>query len=679
MRVQELLTHEVNGSALRGRVRVGVSDWIERLNQTLTGGSRPGALAESYESSIAHYASRRASPLLGEEVVRAWYDALYYTSIERQFRIGSDHHGLEDETTRFLKDLGTTESQPGRDVRDVLAIIKSTKFGTGRGVIAKQLLAAKNLGAGLRADLFTELARMHSNGNRGDVEAEPAFIALLDTRPTQRFQAGLIALFVTGDPMRRELYLGSAIEAAPNGVKPGYVSYFASITGDTGQLRRLIDRPELSPYDRAWAAIYLAQAGDTQGADRGFERLFRETDYSEFYSAWAGMMNERRDWKAKERVARDWLDKHPDRDIRHAYYSASLGDALEQQGRYAEAWTIVEPDIEVWSANILEEAVSLHQRLGRVKESDDLGRQMVQRYPGAWTRSGYAVVLWRQKRWADAAALFDPKLAAYSADEWDEHVPGDMATSFEHSPDDMASAAGALVAAGVPTDRLNQLVTKLREGGHAALAFAAANEICKRHPLKNDPDTAQEHIEAYRALAAWKGQPFAIRWLRERLTDQDALQVASILFENREDEAVLALADFAPRVRTDEMQVFLAGAVTRLRLPDSDPRVVALRNEVVAQKYDPAALHAVTRYFLGLMDEKDFITWAKEPWARSSVLYAIGLKSAAAGDYDRGLRYMLAARHVAFGSPPQAWAEVMLGHWNHESGTWRDIVARRIL
>lgn len=638
-----------------------------------------GPAAARVQKLLTHDAARSATPLIGEDVMRAWHDALYYTSIERQFRVASDQQASEDRTAAFLQHLGTTDSQPGCDVRNLLAIIKTMTFNSGRGVLAKQLLAAKSLGAGLRADLFTDLARMHSD-NRGDLEAEPAIMALLDTRPTQRFEAGLITLFVTGDPMRRELYLGSAIEAAPNSVKPGYVSYFASITGDKEQLRRLIDRTDLSPYDRATAAIYLANNGDPEGADRGFERLFRETDYREFYSAWAGMMNKRRDWKAKERVARDWLDKHPDRDIEHAYYAASLGDALEHQGRYAEAWAIVEPDIDVWSANIIEEAASLHQRLGRVKESDDLGQQLVKRYPGAWTRSGYAVVLWRQKRWGDAAALFNPKLADYSASEWDEHVPDDMAASFEHAPvEDMAAAAGALADAGVDTNRLDRLVSRLMEIGHPELAFAAADEICKRIPLKNEPDSAQHRVDAYRALAAWKGQPAAIQWLREPLTDQNALQVASILFENHQDEAVLALADFAPRVRTDEMQVFLAAAMTRLRLPDSDPRVVALRNEVAAQKYDPKALHAVTRYFLGLMDEKDFLGWSKEPWARSSILYAIGLKSAATGDYDRGLQFILAARHVAFDSPPQAWAEMMLHHWNHERGTWRDIVAKRIL
>ena len=676
--VQRLLTREVDGSALRGRVRVGVSDWIDRLNEMLKGGG-PGELAATYESKIARFASRRATPLIGEDVIRAWYDALYYTSIERQFRIRSDHWGSEEHTSAFLKELGTADSQPGRDVRDTLAFIKATKFGSGRGVMAKQLLAAKNIGAGLRADLFDDLARMR-DANRGDLEAEPAIVSLLDTRPTQRFEAGLIALHVTYDPMRRELYLRSAIDAAPNSVKPGYVSYFASLIGDKEQLRRLMDRHDLSPYDRACAANYLADAGDPQSADRGFEQLFRESNSPDFYSVWAGMVNKRHAWAAKERVARQWLDRHPDRDIQHAYYAASLGNALEEQGRYAEAWTIVAPDLDVWSANIIEAAVSLHQRLGRIKQSDDLGRQLVERYPGAWTRSSYAVVLWRQKRWADAAALFNPKLAAYSASEWDEHVPEEMETLFEHAPaGDMAAATGALVDAGVSPTRLDQLVLRLREDGHPELAFAAADEICKRIPLKNEPDSAQHYIEAYRALAAWKGHPFAIRWLRERLTDQNALEVAGLLFQGHEDEAVLALADFAPRVRTDELQVFLAGAMTRLRLPDSDPRVVALRKEVAAQKYDPKALHAVTRYFLGLMDEKEFLGWSSEPWARVSILYAIGLKSAAAGDYDRGLQYMLAARHVGFDTSPQAWAVEQLGVWNHELGTWHDIVARRIL
>jgi|GEM_PF-4983711 len=677
--VERLLNREVTGDALHGHVRLGgVPDWIDTIRQMLKG-DQPGARTAAYEAAIGEYSSRLASPLLDATVVRAWYDALYYTSLERQLRFGSDHLGSESATSDFLRQLGTTESQPGHDVREVMAVIDGTKFGSAKGVPASQLIAARHIGGTLRADLYVDLCRMHGE-TKADLDAEPAVLAMLDSRPAQRFEAGVVAVMVTGDPLRREVNLRSALDAAPRAGKPGYLGYFASILGDTDRMKQIMDRDDLSPYERALAAKYLAGAGDRADSDRGFEKLFRESDYSDFYSVWAGVVNERHDWAAKERAARGWLDKHRDRDIEHAYYAASLADALEEQGRYDEAWAIIEPDMQAWSANVIGQAVSLLQRRGHVKESDELAARMIERYPGAWTRGGYAVVLWRQKRWNEGAALFGPKSAAYSASEFDEHVPQAMTELLAHAtPADVAAAAGALADAGVPPDRLNHITQEFLKQGHADLAFAAANEFCKRYPLKNEVTAADEYCETYRALAAWKGRPAATAWLRERLSNDDALQVISLLYQGHDDEAVLDFADYATRVRTDELQLLVAAAMTRLRLPDSDPRVVALKKEIAAQTYDPKSLQAITRYLLGITDEKQFAAWGNDASDRVSVLYAIGLKSAAAGDYDRALPYFLAARHGAFDTPPQAWAVEALNRWNHERGTWREIIRKRIL
>lgn len=677
--VQALLTGEVTGRATGDRVRFGgAGGWIEAIVAAMSG-ERPGALAAAYESAIGSHAAKVASPLLDSAVVRAYFDATYYTSLERQLRISTDQFSSEPMAKAFLSELGKSSAQPGHDVREALAMIVATTFGSGRGATSKQLLALTNIGAASRTDLFINLSRMHGY-DVTDRDAEIPMFSSLDTRPAQRLEAGLAAITVTSDPMRRDLYVRSALQAAPRIAKPGSISYFAQIVGDLKTLRELAGRVDVAPVDRAMAARYLAEAGDNETADRTFDVLFRESDYGEFYTTWVGVINARGDWPAKERATRRWLAAHPMPGIEHAYYSASLGNSLERQGRYREAWKVVEPEIGVWSSGIIERAVSLLQRLGRVRESDELGARLVERYPDASNRVGYAAVLWRQKRWKDAAALFDPKRSSISISDWRDHVPEELAKSFEHAPAaDVAAAVGALADAGVNDDFLDMVPGGFAKLGHPDLAFAVAEAMCRRYPLKNEPVSGQWHVEAYRALEAWKGKDAAIAWLRPLLNDQNALEAASLLFQNHEDEGVLALADFAPRVRTDEMHAYLAQAMTRLRLPAADPRVSALRNEVAGKKWNRKSLDPIPLYLLGLMNEKDFLGWPYEAGGGVVVSYIIGLKAAGAGDYDRALRNLIAARHGAFGTSPQLWAVGMLNHWSTQPMLWRDVVGKRIL
>src|ERR1051325_4858347 len=639
----------------------------------------PGTLTAAYESSVGGYAAKAASPLVDAAVMRAFFDASYYAALESQLRFETDHLGAEPRAKRFVAGLGQTDAQPGHDVRAAMSMIVATMFGNGQQTTSKQLLALTNIGAGFRAERFITLSRMHG-WDVADRDAELDMISLLDTRPTQRLQAGWVASQVISDPLRRDHYTRSALQAAPHIAKPGEIAFFADLTGDLPALRELAMRADIAPADRAVAAKFLADAGDAESADRAFDTLFRDSDYNEFFSTWAGVMNARRDWRAKERAARRWLDRHPDMDIQHAYYSACLADALESQGRYAEAWKVVEPEVGVWSEVIVERAVSLLQRLGRVRESDELGAALVKRYPDAWTRVGYAAVLWRQKRWSDAAALFDANHSPIPISTWREHVPGEMVDAFDGAPaGDVAAAAGAPADSGADLDLLSMFPRALTSRGHPDLGFAAAEELCRRYPLKFEAVSGQLHVEAYRALAAWKGKDAAMAWLRPRLNDSNALEVASLFFQNDEDEGVLALAGFAPRVRTDEMHCYLAQSMTRLRLPPDEPPVMALRNELAAKPMNRKSLDPVAFYLLGQMSEQEFLAWPYEPECLTTVPYMIALKSVAAGDYDRALRFMIVARYGAFGTLPQTWAVGTLNTWATRRLPWRDLAAKRIL
>jgi tetratricopeptide (TPR) repeat protein len=515
--------------------------------------------------------------------------------------------------------------------------------------------------------------------DQGVRNAAVASFAALDGRPKQMLSAGRIAMSITSDPLRRDLYMRTAFQRSPSVADEGIRAWYYYLSGDVAALRLLATQANARRADRAMATDYLGKLGDDAFAGRNFESLLGES-YEDVYPIYAGWLNRRHEWAAKERVVRRWLASHAGQNaIEDAYYTSSLADALEHQGRYDEAWKIVEPLIDVGSANIIETAASLLQRRGQIERANALGHAMIERYPGAWSRSGFAAILWREKRWQEAAALFDPKMARYSRSEWTQHVPEDFADTFEKSDAAaVSSAMDTLLNAGVDSSLLMAIPDVLRKHGRADLAFVAAERSCLHNPLTQiGPEAATEHVTAYTMLAAAKGNGAAIEWLRSWTPDAAVLQLVVQMYQMRQYAALFAVASPRPVAQKNiELQVYLAAALKQLRAAPDDPRVVALRGEVAAQTIDPNSLQGVTRYLLDISDENAFIAWGKSPIGRYSVEYFIGLKSASAGDYDRALRAILAATYATYGSPPQAWADGMLRTWGDQHGTWPEVARR---
>ena len=682
--VEALVVDDVTSAGFTDNIMTfgGTAEWLGGAQASIPAARKtPGALVSQYESSRTAYARDSASRLLGSNAIQGFYDSVFYSALGTEFGFYDSRLVDPKATSDFLESIGTSASEPGNDVRSVMRAAAAIHFEGGRGIEPQGIAAWNHLGGAIRATTLLDLSsargidpRMHT--------AAGTFFGALDGRPLQMLSAGRIAMSITSDPFRRDRYMRTAFQRFPNVTDEGVRAWYDYLTGDVADLRLLATQPEARRADRARATDYLGKLGDDAFAGHNFESLLAES-YEDVYPIYAGWLNRSHEWGAKERAARRWLAVNAGHNaIEDAYYASSLADALEHQGHYEEAWRIVEPLIDVGSANITEAAVSLLQRRGHVEQANALGHAMIERYPGAWSRSGFAVILWREKRWQEAAALFDPTLARYSVSEWTQHVPDDFADTFEKSDASaVSSAIDALLDARVDSSYLLMTIPDaLRKHGRADLAFIAAERACLRHPLTQiTPESASEHVTAYTMLAAAKGSDAAIEWLRSRTPDAAVLQLAVVLYQTRQFTALFAVASPRPVARKNiELQVYLVAALTQLRAAKDDPRVAALRREVAAQPIQPDSLQGITRYLLDISDEKAFIGWGKSPIGRYSVEYFIGLKSASVGDYDRALRAILAATYATYGSPPQAWADGMLRTWSDQHGTWPEVAQRRV-
>jgi tetratricopeptide (TPR) repeat protein len=645
----------------------------------------PGRLLTRFERGLPARIRASQSALFDGAEVRAFHEALFYSAIGQVYRFLAVHLFDREGVRSFLSDFDSSVSPTDSEMLRWMEIASAARFDpNAAGASMAELLKLRAVGGVVRAEVLSDIAAALGGNTpavRGGIKQ---MFARLDSRPAGMIRAGLLAISVQ-HPLCRDLYFRKGVERAPSLVTPGTMAWVDHLTGNREDLRVLADRPDLRSSDRAFALDYLDQLGDDQAWIRArFQRLL-DVSYDDVYTTYAGFLNRHHDWAAKEKAARHWLDTHPsDQGIQRAYYASSCAKALEQMGRYDEAWRLVEPQIEVFSGNILASAVSLLQRRGELGRANDLGRQMIERYPNVAARTDFAIVLWREGRWREAAELFDPRKASLRRDEWIQLFPAAFADAFADGPDERAlSAFDALVQVHVDPAELAEITAELMKRGKPAMAFALAQSVCDQpnHRVSaHDPQKGLDHINAYKALKAWKGYPAASDWLRARVPDEAVLEMELLLYENDGLEAMWDLA--SPRanaVKNIELQVHLVSSLVRQRVPPSDARWIQLGEITRNTPKDRESLLSVNEYLFGLIDEKEFAAWPTNAVGRCAVQYYISLKAAARGDYPTALPWMVAAADGPAGSVPQLLALTMLGKWSSGGLSWAETTRRSVL
>ena len=640
-------------------------------------GAEPAKLISQFEHALPSRADALASRAFPREVIRAHYEAQFYSTLAKMFDTLRDDYGHREAAAEFVQSLGEPSSAVAKQMKEWMNLAVQTKYGKVPLPPAAAMKRVPLLGGAARAELLLQYTDAGGSTHQERRLAAYDLFPQLDSRPDELFLAGQLANRVLNDPMRRERYMEGAITRARSAGHYGLRSTYYSVIGDRARLQQLVESRELDPSDRAAALLALSKLPDADAGaiTRRFEALLAEAGYDGVYSLFVQHANAHADWKGKERVIRRWFaGSHQTAGTIAAYYASSLADALERQGRYDEAWKVVQPYLKVGSANILEAAMSLMERRGDVDGALKLGREMIERYPDVLSRVGFAQMLWRRRRFEEAAELFDPsKRFATSG------LQTELATAFADSftdaqTADAVAAFHALRGAGVNPDDLTYVAENVRTAKRPALAFALASALAETQPLAaRAPQAALIHIIAWDALKDAKGVDAANAWLAPRVPDEAVLQLTLIAYQHNASELVLAYGK--PRsnpIKNIEVQSLLALSMLRLHVPADDPRRVALLEAVRAAGNQPSTLLPVSQYALGLIDEAALMRWPTDADGRTLVAYTIGLKAAAAGDCERSLPWMLAAS-TGPNDPPANWAIETLQRaaWSHRP--WGEI------
>lgn len=643
----------------------------------------PSDLLRRFESRIPGFAASRASRLLDSRSVLAFYDANWYAALHQPFAHLALQQGSAEGAASFVNSLHPVTAT-GQQVVAWMSRYVAAEFARG-GYFEKGGPPALDLiGGTLKYQLFNRI-RMAAGGNslevhRGARDLFPAF----DSRPGETYAAGQLAEFPLGHIPRRDLYLKSVFDRAPQRFAGERVEYLNSIGAKNG-LRALAADRKASPADRMAALGRLGQLSD-EDLHAAYEQVFIDTGYhGGCLSCYFAYANKHKEPKLKERIARTYLERNRNLGaIEEAFVISAIANALEAQGRYREAWTLVEPRVRVFSANILLSAVSLLQRLGRDRESIQLGQQMIERYPTADMYGDFARVLWRMHRYDEAADLFNPAKHTYSIDLLDQEGPADFLESFTDAETAQAVVAfDALIKAKAPAQFLSIVIGAALKEHRPALSFAL-NERFQAMPASGYDQSMQIAAlqTGYDALREVKGPDEAMKWYLQRIPANKAgsEEVLISLLDNRKFDLVSAMvAAHRPAGNPVDIASLVAIALTLGRVPVSDARWNVVRSLMPATAPgDGKTMFAAVRYLMREADESEVYATVSNATDRTEAPFFIAIRAVGDGDYDKALGGFLAGAEGPPGYPTTSMSLTRLWTWRSALRPWVEIKRERI-
>jgi hypothetical protein len=642
----------------------------------------PVALTGKFESIVATESAKRASRSLDSRSVQSFYEANWYTALHQPFSNLVFHLGDADGATEFAKSM-RPKTETGTEVARWMARYVAADYARG-GYFEKGGPAEMPvLGGEVRYQLYTRIqdaAGATWPGHRLARDLLPTF----DSRPVELWDAAQIADYPIGHLARRDLYLKSVFESAPKRFADQRAAYLSKI-GARNELRKLAKDKAAAPGDRENALWYLSFKND-ENLDAEWEQVFTDADYHGVcLSCFCAYVNTRNEPKFKERVARTYLKKNPHMEaIEDAYVNCVIADALDKQGRYKEAWALVEPRLGVYSGNVLSAGTTLLQRLGRNDESIKMGRALMERYPGADSAGDFAMALWRMGRNEEAAELFDPAKHALSADELDNLVSKRFVEAFTDEQTPQAVVAfDALMKVKAPSQFLSTIISTALDK-RPRLSFAL-NEHFQTLDYKGYDRTTQVTAIArgYDALRQLKGDDAALDWYVKTIPSgktgtEDTL--ISLLNEQKYDLVAALVKAHPPAERTLSIASLVVIALSYERVPLTDPRWNIVRSVMPeSAPADGKTLFEAVKYVMHESDVQKVQAAVVKATDRSEAPFFIAVRATADGDYDYALGQFLAAAEGPDGYPTTTMSTMRLGEWRARLRRWDDIKREHIL
>jgi hypothetical protein len=671
--LSELETNRFNEGEL---VFDGKSDWLEANASRLTNIQR-GAVIKRFEEALPSRVNSLKTRLLDAAAVRAYYESTFYAAVYKEFAFHFYKRGDREGARSFVAWVGKPAEGTGSQVIAWMSdlIVAEYEAAKGLGRPADVLQRLPRISGRREYDLFYALAGPIGANEPAIRTAAQELYKRLDSRSSLMSLAGWISKTFINDPMRRDRYIQTALQRSPNIGEFGDTASYRFMIGDRAGLRALVDDRSVSAINRASALNSLVLMGDTDSAfiHRRFEELIDETPEISVLTEYASYLNDRGEESRKEQVMRRALRKRADSADRigNAWIAAEVAGALEEQGHYKEGLEFVAPHLEIGSGIVMGRAASLLQRLGRIQEANELGKAEVARYPGANARAAFARILWRERHYDGAAALFNPTRENYGLSEAIGSLPEAFVETFgDGNIGDAVEAYSALMAAGLDDGLLEWVPQKALDEKKPDLAFALAERFAEK---PSNSRAMMGVLIGYRALKQTKGVDAALAWLQTKIPPTAFAKALLDFYAQGEYDLVARYASTVPPEKRGVGLTLQAASLVALRIPHSDPRWQSLLTGSDPLPDIPNS-PPFGKFLAGLVDEATLFRAAKTPFTHTDAEYFAGVKAIANNEYDRGLSFMIAASFGSANYAPTIWAQWQLGRWSQEHASWETIV-----
>ena len=400
------------------------------------------------------------------------------------------------------------------------------------GELLANLQSLQGIGGLALLDVFAAIKAKDDWANPTGYAGARALFARLDSRPNNRELAGKVAHRLP-DLRLYERMQRSFVEEAPGAALASQAS-FAVYAGDKALLAQTAALPQLRPCDRIHVAatradlgllapeaamreMETAALGDREGAS-GLECLIGVLENvvaANKIESWRLPPGGRAERSRKlvrglsrdpngaiVRLARKWLDEHPDpRGLDGAAVRGSLARALRRMGKPKEALLAIEPAVSTGQRGAMGETAIAHALLKHADAARLLTQDAAARYPGASSVLAQAAVEWRLGNPTDAARIV--KQSGQRGQQFGQDLSAALADAFlnDKTPG-LESAVNELLKAGVTDDTKECLLDALVVND-VKRAVAVIDQL--EDPVQRQHDV----VRHYNAIKAVKGEEAA--------------------------------------------------------------------------------------------------------------------------------------------------------------------------
>jgi len=639
-------------------------------------GIQPSRIAaDAFASSLDIMAAKYTGPFLDPESYRAYFSAYYYSALMDQGLFYLDSLSSARDAQDFAGQLGTAKEGLAADFKVWYRHLADSAAGPADlNSLLNDLSGLPNLGGQPLSRTFNELQDRASYGNPLLLAASRGIAARLDTRIEDRRFMGDVALTGARDLKLTEKFYGSVVKAAAS-LNPTLQGWYASFVGDTQTLMGLALDRKFGVEERAEVLEYMEEQKGipAQTLRKAFDQLIQDEPGSwALREKYVAYLEKAKDYAGARAVIEPWLEAHQDsRDLDEALARTAFARQLYLEGRYAEAWDMVQPAIKSQQGGAMQRGAMILNKLEKRKEAEKLAREVVARYPDSvFFRAVLAGFYWEWGRPQDAATVLKSAPSALRIIDFQQEFAPKFVEVFKERPEEQALAAfRALVAQGFDgialmgvTDAMAearkddcpfQMVSGLHSGGIGDLTFRVAG---------------------YKYLKAVKGPRAALEWVRTAIPPGMYNPTTMMAFSAQEYGLLWDLVEKpTPGFGEDFAWTMRAAASAKLG-PGKDAHRTELVNYY--RQHAQGYWETIGRYLVGLASEDEILAQAKSPKERCENAYYLGLRAESEGRFeDASDWYRISVESGLENMGEYRWAYNTLYRWEGKRMSLKRIAA----